>query len=142
MRDPFHDLHHHETGSTSHIRLISEGGGPHAHTPEPACIDSIQATQSCTTEAQHQVYPSAVRPGAEVPESPVCTLAAEHGYALDREVLPSILRQRLQLLNLRLGHDAKVTVREAGKQWQVADEASGYTLRMVAGRVAVYADIR
>ena len=33
MRDPFHDLHHHETVTTSHIRLISEGGSSHPRSP-------------------------------------------------------------------------------------------------------------
>lgn len=70
MRDPFHDLHHHETGSTSHIRLISEGGSSHARSPDLVCIDSIQATLTCTTEAQHAVYP-AIAQGTAPPENPL-----------------------------------------------------------------------
>ncbi|MBU5638450.1 hypothetical protein KOM00_17120 [Geomonas sp. Red69] len=142
MKDPFHDLHHHETGSTSHIRLISEGGSSHARSPELVCIDSIQATQNCTTEAQHTVFPAAVGPGPVLPESPVCTLPPEHAEALDRGILPPLLRQRLQLLSLPLSPAAAVSVKDPGKLWQIADETSSYSVRSIAARLAVYAELR
>ncbi|WP_224983967.1 hypothetical protein [Geomonas agri] len=142
MRDPFHDLHHHETVSTSHIRLISKGGSSHPRSTELVCIDSIQATQCCSTEAQHTVYPGNVASGPVIPESLVCTLPPEHTGDLDRGVLPSLLRQRLQLLQLPLDQAATVSVREHGKQWQVADETCSYSVRLIGGRIAAYAELR
>ncbi|MBJ6748600.1 hypothetical protein [Geomonas anaerohicana] len=142
MRDPFHDLHHHESVSTSHIRLISEGGTSHPRSPELVCIDSIQATQCCTTEAQHTVYPSTVAPGQVLPESPVCTLPAEYVEELDREILPSLLLQRLQLLQLPLGAAATVSVRDHGRLWLVGDETCSYSVRLLGGRIAIYAEQR
>ncbi|MBU5611809.1 hypothetical protein [Geomonas azotofigens] len=139
MRDPFHDLHHHETGGTSHIRLISEGGTSHARTPELVCIDSIQATQSCTTEAQHTVFPAAVGPGAAPADTLVCTLPPEHAEELNRAIVPALLRQRLQLLNLPLSPAATVSVREPGKLWLVSDGTRSYSVRLIAARIAVYA---
>ncbi|QWV93324.1 hypothetical protein KP004_19500 [Geomonas oryzisoli] len=142
MKDPFHDLHHHETGSTSHIRLISEGGNSHARSPDLVCIDSIQATQNCTTETQHTVYPATVGTGSVLPESPVCTLPPEHTEELDREILPALLRQRLQLLSLPLTPAAAVSVKERGRLWQIADEGCAYSVRLVAARIAIYAESR
>lgn len=139
MRDPFHDLHHHETGSTSHIRLISEGGRSHARSPELVCIDSIQATQSCTSEAQHTVYPANAQTSAP-PEPPLCSLPAEHASALDAEALPPLLRQRLQLLGVLLPPGLCVTVQDPGRLWHFESGGRSYSARRVAGRIAVYPD--
>ncbi|WP_224959278.1 hypothetical protein [Geomonas subterranea] len=142
MRDPFHDLHHHETGGSSHIRLISEGGSSHARSPELVCIDSIQATQNCTTEAQHTVFPAAVAAGTAPPESSICTLPPDHAEELDRGILPPLLRQRLLLLGLSLSPAATVSVKEPGKLWLVADETRSYPVRLIAARIAVYAGMQ
>lgn len=139
MRDPFHDLHHHETGSTSHIRLISEGGSSHARTPELVCIDSIQATLTCTTESQHTVYPATAQSAAPL-EAPLCSLPAEHSSTLDREGLPRLLRQRLQLLGILLGPGTRVTVQEPGRLWLIEDAGRCYSVRRLAARIAVYLD--
>lgn len=138
MRDPFHDLHHHETGSTSHIRLISEGGGTQARSPEMVCIDSLQATHPCATEAQHTVYrptTSTVAPG-----NALCSIPAEHASDLDRETLPGLLRQRLQLVGVELGPTASLTVSEAGRFWHLHDGQHCYAVRRVAARIAVFCE--
>ena len=111
MKDPFHDLHH-QDGATSHIRLISEGGSSHARSPELVCIDSIQATHSCTTESQHTVYRSATACSMVVPpENAICCLAVEHALELDQELIPDVLRHRLTQLGSRLSIGAQVSAR-------------------------------
>ena len=106
------------------------------------CIDSIQATQNCTTETQHSVFPATVGAGPVLPDSAVCTLPQEHAEELDREVLPALLRQRLQLLHLPLSPTAAVSVRDRGRQWQVADESCSYSVRLAGARIAVYPEPR
>ena len=140
MRDPFHDLHHHETGSTSHIRLISEGGGTQARSPEMVCIDSLQATHPCATEAQHAVYRPTTSTVAT--ENALCSIPAEHSPELDRETLPGLLRQRLQLVGVEIGPAATLTVSEAGKSWHIQDGPHCYAVRRVAARIAVFVEPR
>lgn len=139
MRDPFHDLRHNHAGAISHIRLISEGGNSHAGSPEPVCIDSIQATHSCTTESQHTVYRSATAIGtATASEALLCCLAAEHAADLDRELVPGMLRQRLERLGITLSPAARVNVRHPGRLWCVTDEGASYSVTKEAARLAVH----
>lgn len=137
MRDPFHDLHHHETGSTSHIRLISEGGGTQARSPEMICIDSLQATHPCATEAQHAVYRPSTVCSTVAPGNALCSIPAEHAADLDRNALPGLMRQRLQLVGVELGPAATLAVREPGKLWHIQDGEHRYVVRRLAARIAV-----
>lgn len=142
MKDPFHDLRHNEAGASSHIRLISEGGSSHARSPELVCIDSIQATHTCSTESQHTVYRSATACSSAVPaESSLCCLPAEDGEDLDRELIPEMLRHRLERLGIALSPGARVSVRHAGRLWCVKDEDRAYSVRKLAARLAVYLDL-
>ena len=142
MRDPFHDLHHQEAGATSHIRLISEGGSSHARSPEMVCIDSIQATHPYPSETQHTVYRSATASSMAPPEeNSICCLAAEHAHELDQELIPDVLRHRLERLGSRLTPGARVSVRHPGRIWRINDQGCAYSVRMLAARIAVYRDL-
>lgn len=139
MRDPFHDLHHQEASITSHIRLISEGGSSHASSAELVCIDSIHATQTCTTESQHSGYRSATACNAATPlEISLCCIGVEHAQELDHQSIPEVLRQRMERLGDALGEGAGVTVRLPGRLWSINDAERRFSIRRLAARIAVY----
>lgn len=139
MRDPFHDLHHQEATITSHIRLISEGGSSHAGSLELVCIDSIHATQTCTTESQHSGYRSATACNAATPlEVSLCSIGVEHAEELDEKLIPEVLRQRLERLGNALGDGAKVSVRQPGRLWSLQDAQRNFSVRRLSSRIAVY----
>lgn len=142
MRNPFHDLHHQESGATSHIRLISEGGSTNARAPEMVCIDSIQATQTCTTESQHTTYRSGAACSTALPREPsLCCLGLEYADALDKESLPDLLRHRLARSGSPLTSGARVSVRQVGRSWHIEDDGRAYTVRRVVTRLAVYLEL-
>lgn len=143
MRDPFNDLHHNECGASSHIRLISEGGSSHAGSPQVVCIDSIQATHTCTTESQHTVYRSATACSVAAPrETSLCWVQAALAGELDQGVIPRVLRHRLQLAGVPLlAAAARVNVRAPGRLWYISDEGRTFTLRRIAARIAVYLEL-
>lgn len=142
MRDPFHDLHHQESAGSSHIRLISEGGNSHARTPDLICIDSIQATQTCTTESQHTVYRSATACNMAASHgTSLCSLAADHALELDNGLIPELLRHRLDQIGRRLGAGARLSVRDPGRLWCLTDNDRVYSLRRGAARIAVQLDV-
>lgn len=139
MRDPFHDLHHQEATITSHIRLISEGGSSHAGSTELVCIDSIHATQTCTTESQHTGYRSATACNAATPlEISLCCIGVEHTQELDDQLIPDVLRQRLERLGHPLGAGASVSVRHPGRLWSLKAAERSFSVRRLAARIAVY----
>lgn len=141
MRDPFHDLRHADTGASSHIRLISEGGSTHARSPELVCIDSIQATQTCTTEAHHTVYRAQAACSISLPgEAPICTVSAGHAGDLDREQVPEVLRQRLERLGHGLTPAARVSQRTPGRLWCISDQDRCYSVRKMASRIAIFSE--
>lgn len=139
MRDPFHDLHHQEGTITSHIRLISEGGNSHAVNAELVCIDSIHATQTCTTESQHSGYRSATACNAASPlEISLCSIGVEHAQELDDRLIPEVLRQRLERLGTILGEGALVSVRHPGRLWSLKAAERRFSVRRLASLIAVY----
>jgi len=138
-RDPFHDLHHKEPGATPHIRLISEGGSSFARTPMPVCIDSIQVAQTCTTESQHTVYHPATACTMVAPQdNSLFCIPLEHAVELDKELIPDVLRHRLEQLGSRLTSSAQVSVRDAGRLWRISDQGRTYSVRRLVVRLAVY----
>jgi len=138
-RDPFHDLHHKEAGTSPHIRLISEGGNCLAKSPIPVCIDSIQATQTCTTESQHTVYCSAAACTTTVAPHYHALLCVPswHAAELDKELIPDVLRHRLEQLGNHLTPAAQVKVRHAGRLWYISDQSRHYTVRRLAASLSV-----
>jgi len=137
-RDPFHDLHHKEAAATSHIRLISEGGSSFARTPAPTCIDSIQVSQTCTTESQHTVYSATACTIVAPRDNSLFCLPLDHAAELDAGSIPGVLRHRLEQLGSRLTSTAQISVRDAGRLWQIRDQGRSYSVRRLALRLAVY----
>lgn len=138
-RDPFEDLHHKETGAFQHIRLISEGGHSLAKSPRPVCIDSIQATQTCTTESQHALYRSATSCGLHpAEENLMFSVPRKHAVELDQQRIPELLRHRLEQQGSRLTGEAKVEIRSAGRAWSISDHGLTYSVRKHSDVLAVY----
>lgn len=141
MRDPFHDLHHQEATITSHIRLISEGGSSHAGSAELVCIDSIHATQTCTTESQHSGYRSATACNAATPlQISLCCIGVEHAQELDDQLIPKVLRQRLERLGNSLGESISISVRHPGRLWSLKTADRRFSLHRLSSLIAVYPD--
>ncbi|HBG07515.1 MAG: hypothetical protein A2075_03780 [Geobacteraceae bacterium GWC2_58_44] len=138
-RVPFHDLHR-EKAMTPHIRLISEGGNSLARSPGPICIDSIQVTQTCTTESQHMVYRSAT--GActmfSSPDNSLFSVPSEHALELDRGLLPAVLRTRFEQQRIPLSDTACVRVEHPGRIWYLTDRDRNYSIRKLAANLTVY----
>lgn len=141
-RDPFHDLHHEKYADSRHIRLISEGGSSPARTPGPVCIDSIQVTQTCTTESQHTVYRSAT--GActmfSTPDNSLFSIPSEHVAELDQGLLPAVLRARFHQQGAPLSGSVQVNVEHAGRIWFISDQHGKYSIRKLAANLTVYRD--
>ena len=141
-KDPFHDLHHEKVGDLRHIRLISEGGSSPARSPGPACIDSIQVSQTCTTESQHTVYRSAT--GActmfSSPDHSLFSVSTEHARELNQGLLPGVLRSRFEQQGIALSDSARVEVQQAGRIWFISDQDSSYSVRKLASHLTVFRD--
>ena len=141
-KNPFHDLHHEKAGDLRHIRLISEGGSSLPRSPGPACIDSIQVSQTCTTESQHTVYRSAT--GActmfSTPDNSLFSVPTEHAHELNQGLLPAVLLSRFEQQGIALSVSARVNVHQADRIWFISDQDSRYSIRKLASHLTVYRD--
>ncbi|HBA88050.1 MAG TPA: hypothetical protein DCZ75_08700 [Geobacter sp.] len=121
------------------MRVISEGGGSLARSPRPVCIDSIQATQTCTTESQHALYRSPTAcSSAATADNLLFSVPVAHAEELDHQLIPDLLRHRLERRGDRLGTLAQVEVRDPGRLWCICDEGRSYSIRKLTARLAVY----
>jgi len=139
-RDRFQDLHREKAAGPEHIRLISEGGHSLARSPRPICIDSIQVTQSCTTESQHIVYRSVT--GActmlSSPNHALFSFSLENAGDLDRGVLPAVLRARFEQQRMPLSDSACLSVQRPGRIWFLTDLGRRYSIRKLAAYLTVF----
>lgn len=142
-REYFRDLHQERSADTRHIRLISEGGSSPAWSPGPVCIDSIQVTQSCTTESHHTVYRSAT--GActmfASPDTALFSVPSRHAAELDQEKIPAVLRNRFRQQKAPLSEKARAIIKDSGRVWSISDRDRRYSVRRVAERLTVYRDL-
>lgn len=141
-RDRFLDLQHQETAGPEHIRLISEGGNSFARSPRPLCIDSIQVTQTCTTESRHLVYPSGA--GAcnmfPPPDTSIFSVPAEHAELLDQGSLPDLLRARFCQQQTQLSESACLVIQHPGRLWFLIDNGRKYSIRKLSAQLAVFVE--
>jgi hypothetical protein len=135
--DAFHDFHRERSTTPEHIRLISEGGSSLARSPGPLCIDSIQVTQTCTTESQHMVYRSTTG-SYNLPDNSLFSAPAEYAVELDRGLLPEVLHSRFQQQNQTLSENACVTVHNPGRIWVITDRDRKYSIRNLQSRLTIY----
>jgi hypothetical protein len=139
----FRDVHHEKSTDQLHIRLISEGGSSVVGTPGPVCIESIQVTQTCTSESQHTVYRSAT--GActmfSSPDTSLFSLPSSNAVDLDDASIPHILLTRFDQQGVPLSAEARIIVKHTGKIWAVSDQGRTYTIRKLAESLTVYRDL-
>jgi hypothetical protein len=140
-RNPFHDLQRKRPGHSRHVRLISEGGNSLAKSPLPLCIDSIQASQACTTESHHLPYRATT--GAysmfSLPDS-LFSVPLEDAKLLDQGLIPELITSRCQQRGISLSSAARVDVHHAGRVWYLRDQERSYTIRRLPSRLTVYLD--
>lgn len=139
-RDRFLDLQHQETAGPEHIRLISEGGKSLARSPRPLCIDSIQVTQTCTTESRHLVYPSGACNIFPLPDTSLFSVPAEHAELLDRGSLPDLLRARFCQQKTEISENACLIIQHPGRLWLLTDNGRTYSIRKLAAQLAVFVE--
>lgn len=141
-RDSLHDVHHENTVDPQHIRLISEGGTSAVRSPRPVCIDSIQVSQTCTTESHHAVYRSGT--GACTMFSPsdnaLFSIPSELAQELDRGQLPTVLLSRFAQQGIPLSACAEIRIQRSGRIWYISDRGSRYSVRKLAAHLTVYRD--
>jgi hypothetical protein len=135
--DAFHDFHRERSTTPEHIRLISEGGSSLARSPGPICIDSIQVTQTCTTESQHMVYRS-TSGSNNLPDNPLFSAPAEYAMELDKGLLPAVLHSRFKQQNQPLSESAYVSVHNPGRIWVITDRDRKYSIRNLQSRLTIY----
>lgn len=137
-RCTFHDLHHEKASDTQHIRLISEGGCSLSRSPGPICIDSIQVSQTCTTESQHTVFRSSACSMLAGSGNALFSIPAEHAPELDQGVIPEVLRTRLAQQGIIVSGDAVVTVQHEGRLWLLTDQGQNFSVRRLSAHLAVF----
>lgn len=139
-RDTFHDLHVEKPVDSDHIRLISEGGSSPVKSPRPVCIDSIQVSQTCTTESHHATYRSATGACAifSGADNLLFSVPAEHAQELDQCRLPAVLQNRLSQHGIAVSEGAKVFAEVKGKIWYVIDHERRFCVRKVAAHLTVF----
>lgn len=135
--DAFHDFHRERSTTPEHIRLISEGGSSLARSPGPLCIDSIQVTQTCTTESQHVVYRS-TSGSYNMPDNSLFSAPAEYSMELDKGLLPAVLHSRFKQQNQPLSESAYLTVHNPGRIWVITDRDRKYSIRHLQSRLTIY----
>lgn len=137
-RDRFDGLHRQNGAGPEHIRLISEGGAL-SRSPRPLCIDSIQVTQTCTTESQHTAYRStAPRTIFSVPDNSLFSIPSEHAEELDGGSLPGVLRTRFEQQRTALSDTTALIVQIPGRIWLLLDQGNRYFIRKVAHQLTVF----
>ena len=141
-RDRFLGLQHQESAGPEHIRLISEGGNSLARSPRPLCIDSIQVTQTCTTESRHLVYPSGA--GAcnlfAASDSSLFSVPAEHAGSLDQGSIPAVLRARFVQQKTPLSDTPCLVIQHPGRLWFLTDNGRKYSIRKLSAQLTVFAE--
>jgi hypothetical protein len=142
-RDPFRDIPNEKAPDSQHFRLISEGGCTLSKSPQPVCIDSIQVSQTCTTESRHTVYRSAT--GActmfPLPDHSLFSVPPEHATELDLAMVPSVLRTRFEQQGIPLSSGVLVEVQLAGRIWFISDQHGKYSIRKLASHLTVFRDV-
>ena len=141
-RDNFQDLHLEHSAEEQHIRLISEGGSSLIRSPKPVCIDSIQVTQTCTTESQHPSYRSGAGACAIFSQSvnALFSIPCEHAQELDQGVVPEVLRARFVQQGIPLSPSPQVQVRRPGRIWYICEQYCRFSVRKLAAHLTVYRD--
>jgi hypothetical protein len=141
-RENFQDLHLENSAEEQHIRLISEGGTSLIRSPKPVCIDSIQISQTCTTESHHATYRSVT--GACTMFSPsdnvLFSIPSEHAQELDQGLLPAVLRSRFAQQGIPLPESAEVRVHRPGRIWYISDQQRRFPVRKLAAHLTIYRD--
>jgi hypothetical protein len=141
-RENFQDLHLENPQEEQHIRLISEGGSSLIRSPKPVCIDSIQVSQTCTTESHHAGYRSATGACTMFSQSAnaLFSVPCEHAQELDEGLLPAVLRARFVQHGVALTDAAQVTIQMPGRIWYICQQNCRYSVRKLAAHLTVYRD--
>jgi len=139
-KDRSHQVHYEKAVEHCHVRLLSEGGTSLAQSPALVCLDSIEVSQTCSTESQHTLYHSVTGACAPFssPDSSLFSLPSSHARDLDGSLLPSLLRRRFEQQGLPLTQEARVTVHQAGKLWFIRDQDKKYSVRKLVDHLAVF----
>jgi hypothetical protein len=141
-RDRFLDLQHQESAGPEHIRLISEGGNSLARSPRPLCIDSLQVTQTCTTESRHLVYPAGAGACTVIvaPDSSLFSVPSEHAELLDQGSIPDLFRSRFDQHKTPLSDTPCLIIQHPGRLWFLTDHGRKYSIRKLSAKLSVFVE--
>lgn len=137
-RCTFHDLHHEKASDSQHIRLISEGGCSLSRSPGPICIDSIQVSQTCTTESHQTVFRSSACTLLAGSGNALFSIPVEHAPELDQGVLPELLGARLAQQGIVISGHTEITVLHQGRLWLLTDREQKFSVRRLSAHLAVF----
>ncbi len=128
--------------SSSHVKLVSEGGAGESETQQAQCWSPDQIVASCITPQQMENFRAYNNVCMTLPTNDryVFSVPLDHAADLDQGTIPETMLEEFEANGSPLSRAARLSVQHLGRVWFIVDLDKKYSVRMVPTGLLVYSE--